>query len=60
MRAKMTNLELILNMLAEATTAEISKQKKPIKFVQSKVVVKQGGTIAGNTCKKKEAKTGKR
>jgi len=60
LRDNMTNLELVLNMLAEATTTEISKEKKPKGFVESKVVAKQGGTIAGNTRKQIEEKTGKK
>ena len=56
----MTNLELVLNMLAEATTAEISKEKKPRTFVENKKIANQGGTIAGNTRKEIEAKTGKK
>ena len=56
----MTNLELVLNMLAEATTTEISKQKQPKNFKESKNIAKQGGTIAGNTRKEIEEKTGKR
>jgi hypothetical protein len=47
-------------MLAEATTTEISKEKKPKGFVESKVIAKQGGTIAGNTRKQIEEKTGKK
>lgn len=58
LRDHMTNLELVLNMLAEATTTEISKKKKPSTLDQSKVIAKQGGTIAGNTRKEIEAKTG--
>jgi len=58
LRDHMTNLELVLNMLAEATTTEISKKKKPVTFEQSKKIAKQGGTIAGNTRKEIEAKTG--
>ena len=54
------NLELVLNMLAEATTTEISKEKKPKTFPESKIIAKQGGTIAGNTRKEIEAKTGKK
>jgi BRO family, N-terminal domain len=54
----MTNLELVLNMLAEATTTEISKEKKPATFDESKVIAKQGGTVAGNTRKEIESKTG--
>ncbi len=60
LRDHMTNLELVLNMLAEATTTEISKEKKPTSLNESKVIAKQGGTIAGNTRKQIEAKTGKR
>jgi len=60
LRDNMSNLELVLNMLAEATTTEISKEKKPKTFQQNKVIAKQGGTIAGNTRKEIEAKTGKK
>lgn len=60
LRDHMTNLELVLNMLAEATTTEISKEKNPKTFDDSKVIAKQGGTIAGNTRKEIEAKTGKK
>jgi hypothetical protein len=56
----MTNLELVLNMLAEATTTEISKEKKPKTFSENKKIAKQGGTIAGNTRKEIEEKTGKK
>lgn len=60
LRDNMTNLELVLNMLAEATTTEISKEKKPENFSENKIIAKQGGTIAGNTRKEIEAKTGKK
>lgn len=60
LRDNMTNLELVLNMLAEATTTEISKEKKPKTFAQNKKIAKQGGTIAGNTRKEIEEKTGKK
>ena len=59
LRDNMTNLELVLNMLAEATTTEISKEKKPVNFDENKKIAQQGGTIAGNTRKAIEAKTGK-
>jgi hypothetical protein len=59
LRDNMTNLELVLNMLAEATTTEISKEKKPKTFPESKIIAKQGGTIAGNARKEIEEKTGK-
>lgn len=42
LRDNMSNIELILNMLAEATTSEISKEKKPATFIESKVIAKQG------------------
>jgi len=60
LRDHMSNLELVLNMLAEATTTEISKEKKPKTFVDNKKIARQGGTIAGNTRKEIEAKTGKK
>ena len=60
LRDNMTNLELVLNMLAEATTTEISKEKNPKDFEENKKIAKQGGVIAGNTRKEIEAKTGKK
>ena len=60
LRDNMTNLELVLNMLGEATTTEISKEKKPKNFVENKIIARQGGTIAGNTRRAIEAKTGKK
>lgn len=60
LRDHMTNLELVLNMLAEATTTEISKEKKPKTFKDNKRIALQGGTIAGNTRREIEEKTGKR
>ena len=60
LRDNMTNLELVLNMLAEATTAEISKEKKPTTLEENKNIAHQGGTIAGNTRKEIETKTGKK
>lgn len=60
LRDNMTNLELVLNMLAEATTTEISKEKKPKNFTQNKIIAKQGGKIIGKTRKEIEAKTGKK
>ena len=58
LRDHMTNLELVLNMLAEATTSEISKKKKPTTLDESKVIAKQGGTVAGNARKEIEVRTG--
>jgi hypothetical protein len=56
----MTNLELVLNMLAEATTTEISKQKEPETFEQNRQVAQQGGEVAGNARKDIESKTGQK
>ena len=58
LRDNMTNLELVLNMLAEATTTEISKKKKPETFSQNKAIAQEGGNIAGNTRREIEDKTG--
>ena len=60
LRDNMTNLELVLNMLAEATTTEISKEKKPTGMNENITVAKEGGTIAGDTRKAIEEKTGKK
>jgi len=60
LRDNMTNLELVLNMLAEATTTEISKEKKPKGFKESRKIARQGGVIAGKTRKEIEKKTGKK
>ncbi len=59
LRDHMTNLELVLNMLAEATTTEISRENLPEGFEENCIIAQQGGTIAGNTRKEIEAKTGK-
>lgn len=58
LRDNMTTLELVLNMLAEATTTEISKQKEPETFGENMVVAKQGGEAAGEARKAVEARTG--
>jgi hypothetical protein len=60
LRDHMSNLELVLNMLAEASTTEISKEKQPETFEESRIIAKQGGTIAGNTRIEIEAKSGKK
>jgi hypothetical protein len=60
LRDNMTNLELVLNMLAEATTTEISKEKQPKTAAQNREIAHQGGEVAGNTRKEIEAKTGKK
>lgn len=60
LRDNMTNLELVLNMLAETATTEISHKREPKSFIQNKQVAKEGGTIAGNARKQIEHKTGKK
>ena len=59
LRDNMSNLELVLNMLAEATTTEISKNKMPETFEENKTVAREGGEVAGNARKEIEQKTGK-
>jgi hypothetical protein len=56
----MTNTELILNMLAEASTKDISVAVNPKDFEESKVVATQGGNVAKVALKELEAKTGKK
>lgn len=60
LRDNMTNLELVLNMLAETATTEISEQRKPRNLQANKVVAREGGTIAGTARRQIESKTGKR
>jgi hypothetical protein len=59
LRDNMTNTELILNMLAEASTKDISAATNPKDFNESKKVAKQGGNVAKVARKELEAKTGK-
>jgi hypothetical protein len=58
LRDNMSNLELVLNMLGEASTKEISKSKNPRTFPHSKKIANDGGTIAGNARKAIEKKIG--
>lgn len=58
LRDNMTNLELVLNMLAETATTEISKKHQPKNFNENKNVARQGGNVAGNARKDIESKTG--
>jgi hypothetical protein len=60
LRDNMTNLELVLNMLAGATTTEISKENNPKTFADNKKIARKGGEIAGNTRKQIEEQTGKK
>lgn len=59
LRDNMTNVELALNMLAEASTTEISKQKNPKGYAQSAKIAKEGGSVAKAARKQLESKTGK-
>jgi len=58
LRDNMTNLELVLNMLAEASTTEISKIKKPKDLIENKKIAKEGGNVAGIARKELEKQTG--
>ena len=58
LRDNMTTLELVLNMLAEATTTEISKQKAPATFSENVAVAREGGEAAGIARKAVEERTG--
>ena len=59
LRDNMSTLELVLNMLAEATTAEISKQKQPETFEENRLVATEGGAAAGEARIAVEKRTGK-
>ena len=58
LRDNMTNMELVLNMLAEATTTEISKQKAPATLSENIDVARAGGKVAGDARKAIETQTG--
>ncbi len=58
LRDNMTTLELVLNMLAEATTTEISKQREPETFKENLAVAREGGEAAGEARKAVESRTG--
>lgn len=59
LRDNMTTLEIVLNMLAEATTTELTKTTNPKGLEENKKVAKEGGSVAGNARKEIEQKTGK-
>jgi hypothetical protein len=59
LRDHMTNMELVLNMLAEASTTEISKDKKPETFAENRKVAQKGGAVAKAARKQLEDTTGK-
>lgn len=58
LRDNMTDLELVLTMLSEATTTEISKKEKPTNFQENLKVARSGGEIAGDTRRAIEQRTG--
>lgn len=59
LRDNMNTLELALNMLAEATTTELTKIKNPEGMEENLITAKQGGSVAGNARKEIEEQTGK-
>ena len=60
LRDHMTNLELVLNMLAEASTTEISKEKQPVTLSENAKVAQQGGSVAAAARQKLELESGKK
>ena len=58
LRDNMTNLELVLNMLAETSTTELSKKHKPKTLSENKTIARKGGSVAGNARKELEQKLG--
>lgn len=58
LRDNMSDLELILTMLAESTTTEISKQQQPETFEASRKIARRGGAVAGRARQDIEAETG--
>ena len=58
LRDNMTNLELVLNMLAEASTSEISKKKKPEGLPANQQIAREGGHVAGKARAEIEKQTG--
>ena len=59
LRDNMSTLELVLNMLAEATTTEISKAKQPETFVESRQIAQEGGSLAGEARRGIEQRSGR-
>ena len=58
LRDNMTNLELVLNMLAETSTTELSKKRRPKNLNENKIVARKGGAVAGKARKDLENKLG--
>lgn len=59
LRDNMSTLELVLNMLAEATTTEISREKRPETLEENRIVAQEGGSAAGEARQAVEKRTGK-
>lgn len=59
LRDNMSTLELVLNMLAEATTTELVEEENPTNLEENKQIAKAGGAVAGNARKEIESRTGK-
>jgi len=60
LRDNMTNLELVLNMLAETATTEISQKRQPKNLPENKKIAREGGTVAGNARREIESKSGRK
>ena len=60
LRDNMTNIELVLNMLAEVTTTELSQKEKPVTFRENKEIAKRGGKFAGETRERYEKEMGRK
>ena len=60
LRDNMTDIELVLNMLAEVTTTAISKNEQPETFAENKSIARRGGKVANNARKDIELETGKK
>lgn len=60
LRDNMTNAELVINMLGELATTEISKTENPKGFKESKIVARDGGNIAGNALRDLKERTGRK
>ncbi|MCF8299074.1 MAG: hypothetical protein K9J13_16115 [Saprospiraceae bacterium] len=58
LRDNMTNLELVLNMLAETSTTELSKKEKPKNLLENIKIARKGGSVAGSARKDLEKKLG--
>ena len=60
LRDNMTNMELVLNMLAEVSTTDLSKEKNPFGIDESAIIARQGGSVAKAARKQYESQSGKK